>query len=289
MADNWPPGSCRPVRLKGSETLAVRARDTRTPCASLNCLRRRAAADLEREGREIRDARGDDARAGVDQASKATSNLPLDGTLAYNQGDVDVSGAMLPGGLLPPTSQVTTLLRAWSKGDAAALDALVPFVYDELRRRARQYLRREGHAMSLQPTMLVHEAYLRLVDVRAVEWQDRAHFLSVAARVMRRVLVDLARARGSFKRAGGIERVEFNENLPVAAPWTAELVALDDALTALAQQDARKSEIVQLRFFGGLDVDETAAALRISPRTVMRDWRLARAWLAREMARRPPA
>jgi RNA polymerase sigma factor (TIGR02999 family) len=190
---------------------------------------------------------------------------------------------------LPPPDQVTGLLRAWTDGDEGALAALMPIVYSELRRLARLYMSRERHGLTLQPTALVNEAYLRLVDIRRVRWQDRAHFFAVSARVMRRVLVDLARTRASLKRAGGVQRVSFDENLIAAHEWSVSLVALDDALSVLAEKDARKSQVVELRFFGGLNVDETAEALHVSPRTVMRDWRLARAWLSREITKERPA
>ena len=183
---------------------------------------------------------------------------------------------------MPPTHQVTALLRAWSDGDEAAINALMPLVYGELRRLARLYMSRERHALTLQPTALVNEAYLRLVDIQRVRWRDRAHFLAVSARVMRRVLVDVARARASLKRAGGIQRVSFDEAL-VPAAWSTDLLALDDALNTLAERDARKGQVIELRFFGGLTVEETAEALHVAPRTVMRDWRLARAWLSREL------
>lgn len=186
---------------------------------------------------------------------------------------------------MPPLDQVTALLKAWSDGDEAALDSLVPLVYDELRRLARLYMSRERRGLTIQPTALVNEAYLRLVDVQRVRWHDRAHFFAVSARLMRRVLVDMARARASLKRAGGVKKVSFDEGLVAADGWGASLVALDDALSALAEKDARKSQIVELRFFGGLDVEETADALRVSARTVKRDWQLARAWLSREMTR----
>jgi RNA polymerase sigma-70 factor (ECF subfamily) len=159
----------------------------------------------------------------------------------------------------------------------------MPLVYGELRRLARQYMRRERHGVTLQPTALVNEAYLRLVDIQRVSWHDRAHFFAVSARVMRRVLVDMARTRGSLKRAGGVQRVTFDEGMIAANEWSVNLVALDDALGALAERDVRKSQVIELRFFGGLNVEETAEALHVSPRTVMRDWRLARAWLSREM------
>jgi RNA polymerase sigma factor (TIGR02999 family) len=189
---------------------------------------------------------------------------------------------------LAPSAEVTALLRAWSEGDERAFDALVPLVYGELRRLARLYMRRERHGLTLQPTALVNEAYLRLVDIQRVSWQDRAHFFAVSARVMRRVLVDMARTRGSLKRAGGVQRVSFDENQFAASEWSVNLVALDEALGALAEKDVRKSQVIELRFFGGLNVEETAEALHVSPRTVMRDWSLARAWLSREIKKDRP-
>jgi RNA polymerase sigma factor (TIGR02999 family) len=180
---------------------------------------------------------------------------------------------------------VTALLQAWSKGDGAAADVLLPMVYAELHRLARFYMSRERPGRTLQPTALVNEAYLRLVGIRHVRWQDRAHFFAMSARLMRRVLVDLARARAALKRAGGAQRISFDEQLVTGNEWSSSLLRLDDALDALAEQDLRKSQVIELRFFGGLDVDETAKALHVSPRTVMRDWRLARAWLSRELAK----
>jgi RNA polymerase sigma factor (TIGR02999 family) len=178
---------------------------------------------------------------------------------------------------------VTVLLQAWNNGDEAARDALLPLVYAELHRLARLYMSRERRGRTLQPTALVNEAYLRLVDVSRMRWQDRAHFFAVSARLMRRVLVDMARTRAALKRAGRAQRVSFDEQLVAPSVWSSSLLALDDALEALAKQDLRKSQIIELRFFGGLTVDETAEALHVAPRTVMRDWRLARAWLSREL------
>jgi RNA polymerase sigma-70 factor (ECF subfamily) len=159
----------------------------------------------------------------------------------------------------------------------------VPRVYKELQRIARAHLRRERAGHSLQATALINEAYLRLVDVQHVNWNDRAHFLAVAARLMRRILVDHARAKGYQKRGGGAVKVTFDEGLPVVGGHDLSLVALDDALEALAKADERKSRVVELRFFGGLSVEETAGVLKVSPDTVMRDWKLARAWLLREL------
>ena len=172
---------------------------------------------------------------------------------------------------------ITRLLLAWSAGDKAALNELTPLVYQELHRLAAAHMARERAGHTLQPTALVNEVYLRLVDLQGVGWRDRAHFIAVAARTMRRILVDFARSRGYQKRNGG-ERVALNESLIAGQPGT-DLVALDDALTRLEEIDERKSRIVELRYFGGLQVDETAEALRISPETVARDWRAAKAWL----------
>jgi RNA polymerase sigma factor (TIGR02999 family) len=180
-------------------------------------------------------------------------------------------------------AEITQLLRAWGDGDAEALNRLTPFVYDELRRMARGYLRREGPDNSLQATALVHEAYLKLVDARVARWQDRAHFFAISARLMRRILVDSARTRIAGKRGGGAIRVEINESLDGTPLDGDQMVRLDDALDALAKFDARKAKVVELRFFAGLSVEETAAVLKISEPSVLRDWKLARAWLAREM------
>lgn len=177
----------------------------------------------------------------------------------------------------------TALLQAWSRGEPGALEALVPLVHDELRRLARYYMRSERVGHTLQATALIHEAYLRLVDVRHVQWQDRAHFLAVAARIMRRILVDAARAKGYQKRGGGAPRVSFDEALVVSREPSQDVLAVDDALTALAAIDVRKSQVVEMRFFGGLTLDETAEALHVSRDTVKRDWRMAKLWLLREL------
>ena len=177
--------------------------------------------------------------------------------------------------------RVTTLLQAWSAGDRTALDRLVPLVHSELRRLARRYMRRERAGHTLQTTALIHEAYLRLVDAQGVDWQSRAHFFAIAARVMRRVLVDFARERGYRKRGGGRCRVTLDESLLIAHAPDADLVALDDALNALSEVDARKSRAIELRFFGGLSIEEAAVVLEVSPETVKRDCRLAKAWLLR--------
>jgi len=188
------------------------------------------------------------------------------------------------------SGEVTGLLEAWSKGDASALDRLTSLLYAELRRVAHSHMRQERAGHTLQTTALVNEAYLRLVDVKKVAWQDRVHFLSVAARVMRRVLVDAARTRASLKR-GGRERVDhstaidFDQFPTVESPRAAEVCQLDDAMNTLSRMDPRRAQVIELRFFGGLSVEETAEVLDISPQTVMRDWRIARAWLARELRR----
>lgn len=178
---------------------------------------------------------------------------------------------------------MTALLLKWSQGDEAALEQLVPAVYEELRRIARRHMAHERAGNSLQATALVNEAYLRLVDATSVAWQDRAHFFAVAARAMRRILVDHARSRRSQKRGGLTPNVTFDEALVVSNDPAEDFAALDDALVALAQFDERKSRVVELRFFGGLSIDETASVLKVSPDTVTRDWRMARSWLQREM------
>ncbi len=179
-------------------------------------------------------------------------------------------------------SGVRSPLRSLGSGEQRGVDELAPLVYDELRRLARRYLAREHRGNTLQPTALVNEAYLRLLDIRQVQWRDRTHLLAMSARLMRRVLVDRARARRSEKRGGGAVTVPLCDSVAGAEP-SVGVVALDDALTALATIDERKSRVVELRFFGGLSVKETADILHVSPQTVLRDWRLARAWLAREL------
>ncbi len=179
--------------------------------------------------------------------------------------------------------QVTDLLVAWGRGDESALERLMPLVQRELRRLARREMGRERRGHTLQTTALVNEAYIRLIDVSRVAWRDRAHFFAMSARLMRRILVDHARSRKSQKRGGGARTVSFDEALVVSGDKGADLVALDDALHALAAVDARKSQVVELRFFGGLSAAETAEALDVSADTVLRDWRLAKAWLLREL------
>jgi len=177
----------------------------------------------------------------------------------------------------------TTLLLAWGRGDETALDQLIPLVHDELRRLARRHMAGERPGHTLQATALVNEAYLRLIEVNQVRWQNRAHFFAMASRVMRRILVDAARARGYQKRGGGAETVSLDEALLVSGEPRQDLIALDDALSALAAFDLRKGQVVEMRFFGGLSVEETAEALHVSADTVMRDWRLAKVWLVREL------
>jgi RNA polymerase sigma-70 factor (ECF subfamily) len=184
----------------------------------------------------------------------------------------------------PPTGEVSALLRAWSKGEQSALDKLTPIVYDELRRLARHYMNRERTGHSLQTTALVNEAYLRLTGYKRMRWENRAHFFAVSAQLMRRILVDHAR-RHNLKRGLGIQHVSLEDTPMIGGKREEDLVALDDALQALASIDARKARVVELRFFGGLSVEETAGMLKVSPVTVMRDWSTARAWLYREMSR----
>jgi len=180
------------------------------------------------------------------------------------------------------SGEVSGLLRAWGDGDRAALDRLTPIVYDELRRLASRYMRGERPGHSLQTTALVNEAYMRLVDYRSMRWQNRAHFFAVSSQLMRRILVEFAR-RHNLKRGGDVQHVSLEDTAEVGGERAADLVALDDALDALAQVDPRKVQVVEMRFFGGLSVEETAEVLKVSPVTVMRDWRTAKAWLYREL------
>ena len=182
--------------------------------------------------------------------------------------------------------RVTQLLQRWSGGDSRALDELTPLVYSEVRKLARSYLRRERPNHTLQPTALVNEAYIRLVDQRRVQWQSRAHFFGIAAQMMRRVLVDHARMRQAEKRGSGENAVVLDEALGVSAGRGLDLVRLDDALEALAVLDARQARIVELRFFGELSIEETAEVVQVSPATVKREWAAARTWLRRELERR---
>jgi len=180
--------------------------------------------------------------------------------------------------------EVTELLLAWSGGEASALDKVMPLVYAELHRLARQRLWHERAGHTLQTSDLINEAYLRLVDASRVNWQDRAHFLAVSAQAMRRVLVEHARARGSQRRGAGVQRLPLEAALNVHAQQSPDLVKLDEALTALAGEYPRRAQVIELRFFGGLSVEETAAVLGVSEDTVLRDWRLARIWLLRAMS-----
>ncbi len=192
-------------------------------------------------------------------------------------------GAQLRMGRGEATSgDATELLRAWRNGDRSALDRLIPIVHEELRRLARRYLARERPGHSLQTTALVNEAYTRLVDYTRMEWQDRAHFLAVSAQVMRRILIEHAR-RHNLKRGVGVQHVSLEEAAVVSTNRAKELIALDEALQELARLDPRKAQVVELRFFGGLSVEEIAETLRVSSVTVMRDWTTAKAWLYREM------
>lgn len=202
---------------------------------------------------------------------------PASGTMSDNSWeDKDGSGE-------PQGRDVTRLLRAWSEGDQQALEKLTPLVYQELHRRAHRQMAQERSGRTLQTTALVNEIYLQLIDLRGVSWRDRAHFFALSSRLIRRVLIDAARSRASLKRGAGSPHVEFDENLLVSTEPRADVVALDEALTALAAVDQRKSEVVELRFFGGLGIEETAEVLNVSPETVKRDWKLAKAWLRREL------
>jgi RNA polymerase sigma-70 factor (ECF subfamily) len=185
------------------------------------------------------------------------------------------------------SGQVTRLLRAWSDGDAAALEGLLPLVESELRRLARTYMYRERRDHTLQPTALINEAFIRLASAQNIRWQDRAHFFGICARLMRRVLVDYARARGFQKRGARAERVPLSEvSIPVPE-LPVDIVALDLALEALAVKDERKCRVVELRFFAGLSTEETAEVLRVSADTVKRDWRMAKLWLLRQLEASP--
>jgi RNA polymerase sigma factor (TIGR02999 family) len=184
----------------------------------------------------------------------------------------------------PPPEEVSQLLMDWSDGDQAALDKLIPVVYQELRRLAHHYMQQERSGHILQTTALVNEAYMRLADYKKMRWQSRTHFFAVAAQVMRRILVEHARARNYQKRGGGAQKVELDEAAFVSEGRSADVIAVDDALKELEAWDARKGRIVELRFFGGLNIDETAEVLKISPTTVQREWRSAKAWLHRAMS-----
>ena len=184
------------------------------------------------------------------------------------------------------SAEVTRLLKQWSNGQEQALDQLVPHIHGELRKLAASYLRKERRDHTLQPTALVNEAFLKLVDQRAVKWQNRAHFFGIAAQAMRRILVDHARTYAADKRGGGARKVPLDANM-LGPTVDVDLLALDEALTRLATIDPQQSRIVELRFFGGLTMDETAEVMGISPATIGRDWRVAKAWLSAELGRTP--
>ena len=185
----------------------------------------------------------------------------------------------------PSPDEVTQLLLDWSGGNKEAIDKLMPLVYEELRRLAHHFMGRERPGHTLQTTAIVNEAYLQLIDQRNVQWHNRAHFFGIASHLMRRILAGYARSRQSAKRGGGAHQVSLDEAMIVSEERMAEMVALDDALTALAKFDERKSQIVEMRFFGGMSIEETAAVLGVSPGTVLRDWTLAKAWLRREIGK----
>jgi RNA polymerase sigma factor (TIGR02999 family) len=184
--------------------------------------------------------------------------------------------------------EITALLVAWSEGDQAALDRLMPLVYGELRRIARRHMRSESKGHALQTTALVHEAYLRLIEQRSVTWRNRAHFFAIAAQAMRRILVSMARARHASKRSADLHPVVLSEAMTLSAERADELIALDDALVALSRLDPRRGRVVELRYFGGLSVEETGEVLGISAETVMRDWKRAKAWLLHQLDRSRP-
>ena len=190
----------------------------------------------------------------------------------------------MQGSAIPPSIEVTHLLKAWRQGDEGALGRLIPLVQQDLHRFAHHYMSREQPGHTLQTTALVNEVYLRLVDIAQVSWHDRAHFFAIAARMMRRILTDSARSRNYQKRGGAVLHVSFDEGPAVAKERDAEIMAIDEALVALAALDARQSQVVELRFFGGLSVEETAEVLKVSPETVKRDWRFARSWLHRALS-----
>jgi RNA polymerase sigma factor (TIGR02999 family) len=188
--------------------------------------------------------------------------------------------------MTPSPKSITELLIEWRDGDERALDNLIPLVYEEMRRLARYYMRRERPGHTLQTAALVNEAYLRLVDYKGMRWQNRSHFYAVASQAMRRILVDHARSRRYEKRGGGAQTVELDEAEGLVQKQAADMIALDDALTDLAALDSRKSQIVEMRYFGGMSVEDTAEALGVSAVTVMREWRTAKAWLLRALTPR---
>src|ERR1700751_5885544 len=195
-------------------------------------------------------------------------------------------GGVPDNGELVSTHHVTQLLQAWGAGDQGALEQLMPLVYNELHRLAQRYMASEQTGHPLRTTALVHEVYLRLVGIQNLDWQNRSHFYALCARLMRRILIDFARSQNYQKRGGQIAHIELEESATVSTVVGAELLAVDDALNQLASVDTRKSEVVELKFFGGLTVDEIAATLKVSPETVMRDWKLAKAWVLRELGQK---
>jgi len=207
------------------------------------------------------------------------------GALAEALEGLDLKSTVVNDSMTPPPNDVTQLLVAWGNGDQAARDELMPLVYAELHRLAHRHIKKERPGHTLQTSALVNEAFVRLVDQRDVHWQSRAHFFGIAAQMMRRILVDYARKRRFAKRGGDQLQVSLNEELVAANQRSADVVLLDDALTQLAEIDERKSKVVELKFFGGLSIEETAEALDVSAGTVMRDWTLAKAWLRRAMSR----
>ena len=186
--------------------------------------------------------------------------------------------------IMPSTHEITDLLQAWSRGDDQALESLTALVYEELHRAAKRCMSRERGGHTLQTTALINELYTRMIDLRQVSWQNRAHFFAVCARLMRRILTDFCRSRQYLKRGGAAQRISLDAAPVVAQEARRDLLAIDDALNQLAVVDKRKSQVVELRFFGGLSVKETAEVLKVSPRTVMGDWKLAKAWLLRELS-----
>src|SRR5215472_14003636 len=205
------------------------------------------------------------------------------GVLSRQRGAHLMAGELSEGQSVSP-QEVTRILQAWKAGDEGALERLMPLVYDELHRLARRYMAAEQTGHPLQTTALVHEVYLRLVDANSIDWQNRAHFYAICARLMRRILIDFARSRNYQKRGAGFAHIQLDEAATVSAVVGAEVLAVDEALKQLALIDSRKSEVVEMRFFGGLNVEEIATALQVSPETVMRDWKLAKAWLMRELS-----
>ena len=186
----------------------------------------------------------------------------------------------------PEANEISGLLAAWNEGDQDALTKLMPLVHDELHRLARAYMRRERQDHTLQTTGLLNEAYVRLAEMGKVKWKNRSHFYAMSSRLMRRILVDFARSRQYLKRGGKSQHVSLEENLLISDAKSSDLVSLDDALTALGEMDPRKAKVVEMRFFGGMTVEETAQALEVSPDTVMRDWKMAKVWLLRELSKR---